>query len=199
YARLDDRLADPVIKQRAKAALLAEADFGIGYLEANAFNLTATHRDMPYHWGLYGSPDAAITLIRADYLTDGDRYLQAALLAANYSAGANPMNTTFMSGLGHQFPLNIHHIDSRRTGQDPPRGVPVYGQYDPKDNLAQDDSVRWPIPWVFDPRNIPAGTDWPANEAYFDVFSNIAHNEFTVHQSQRPSVHVWGYLAARPR
>ncbi|MGF1632990.1 MAG: glycoside hydrolase family 9 protein [Phycisphaerae bacterium] len=200
YARLDDELADPQIKRRAREAIVEAGEASIAYIEGNAFDLAAWRQAMPYHWGLYGSPQGVMMLVRADAVTDDERYLAHAVLGANYSAGANPMNTTFMSGLGQRYPLNIHHLDSRRTAQPVPVGTPSYGHFDPKDELAlASRHMNWGHKWIFNRRNIPEGIEWPANESYFDTYSPVSINEYTVHQSMVPSAYVWGYLAGRPR
>ncbi len=43
----------------------------------------------------------------------------------------------------------------------------------------------------------PPAAQWPATESYYDVFSYVPRNDFTVHQTMLPTAFVWGYLAAR--
>ena len=92
--------------------------------------------------GYYSVPETALGAIlpRAHFLTGKDEYLRAALAAAQFSSGANPMNMTFTTGVGHDYPHQPLHVDSQHAGIDLPEGITVYGM---SDLAVQSDSVDW--------------------------------------------------------
>jgi endoglucanase len=109
----------------------------------------------------------------------------------HYTAGANPMNATMTTGLGHDYPRAPLHVDSRRRGQTAPRGITVYGPHDPTRMPG------WGRTWIAGPTMVPSADDWPASEFHLDVSAWPEMSEYTVHQSLGPTAYHWGYLAAR--
>lgn len=103
--------------------------------QENAFNVTCQTRYPPVIGvvGYYSVPETTtgFVLPRARHLTGKENYLSVALAAAQYSAGANPMNMTFTIGVGHDHPRRVLHLDSRNAGIEPPDSITVYGQTDP--------------------------------------------------------------------
>jgi hypothetical protein len=85
-------------------------------------------------------------------------------------------------------------LDSRRTGQAAPLGLTVYGNIDTPYFKGQN-WITWPMQFL-EKVCTPSPWDWPAPEAYWDIFIDPAVNEFTV-DIWAPNVYVWGYLAAR--
>ncbi len=198
YARLDDKLADAKLKKTALGAILKEADRCITYSKGNAFGLVSTHKSKPHHMGFYSSPAECVQLVRAHALTGKLEYLKTIVLGTQYCLGANPMNMTFTTGLGHEWPKHPLHIDSRRSGRPAPAGITVYGQFDLELPMhKQGDYFNWPIKWFLARACTPTAWAWPSTEAYHDIFGWPAVNEYTIHQTLGPSSYVWGYLAAR--
>jgi len=197
YALLDNELADPLWQDTARAALLAVAEFCMTYARGNAYNLTAPVQTMPHHMGFYSSPKWAVPLVRGYVLSTNAAYLAAIVAACQYSAGANPMNQTYCTGLGHAWP-NVFHIDSRVSGQPQPAGIIPYGQYDLVIDMHRNNNgFTWPYVWFFSKQCTPDGWIWPATEGYFDTGSVPSIDEYTPQQTMAPTVYVWGFLAAR--
>lgn len=190
YSRLPADQVDAALQAELRATLIAEADAAVETGQTTAFGWTKVHPSTPVGWGDgLGAPKAR-TLLRAHALTGGDRYLSAALLACQFSAGANPDNMTYTTGLGHKSPQNPLVIDQRITGGVLP-GLTLYGPID-NDFYGSD--------WFFDVLDtvaVPPARQWPAVETYFDIFYVPNINEFTVMQSMGDAAYAWGYLAGR--
>ena len=136
-----------------------------------------------------------MSLLRAYHLTHDAKYLTGAVQTCLFSAGANPSNLVYTSGLGAnpvRHPLNL---DSRFSGQPAPAGLTPYGNVD----LARWDQtwITWPITYFFGSLSQPNPREWPTTEAYFDVFFMPGLDEFTMDQTMGPNAFVWGCLAAR--
>lgn len=197
YARLGRGLGDPALKRAARAAVIAAADDTVAYARDNAFGLASSSHDRPITHCCYSVPQA-MECVRAHALTGKRVYLEAAIGAAQFSAGANPMNMTYTTGLGHAWPRHPMHIDSRRSGQPVPAGITVYGQGDNEYFRAHGSHYYlWMIRWFLDKACTPSAYVWPPVESYFDVNQPPSSTEYTPQQTMGPASYVWGYLAAR--
>ncbi|MEM0980514.1 MAG: glycoside hydrolase family 9 protein, partial [Cyanobacteria bacterium P01_H01_bin.58] len=176
------------VQANARAALLQEADTQISWLENTGFKWNK-HAWAPLGYGSLGAPDAD-TLIRAHQLTGEEQYLEAAILATQFAAGANPDNMVYTTGLGHRSPQDPLVVDARATGNEPPPGITVYGPLD-----LQAYGWQWGL-GLFDETLSPDPFRWPTTEAYFDAYFYIPATEFTVQQTIAPTAYTWGYLAA---
>ncbi|HBB31970.1 MAG TPA: hypothetical protein DDZ80_04580 [Cyanobacteria bacterium UBA8803] len=191
YARTQQSNVDSTVKANAINALLQEADEAISLGANTAFKWTKMHPMHPIGWGTGLGAPKAVTLLRAHVLTNKVDYLQASVLACQFSAGANPDNLIFTTGLGHQSPQHPLLLDQRVMGQPPLPGITVYG---PLDFVQFSD--YWTIDLLKDVTS-PNPSKWPTAEAYFDIFLSPAITEFTVWQTMGPTAYAWGYLAAR--
>jgi endoglucanase len=132
-------------------------------------------------------------------LAEQNQYLRGAIAAAQFSAGANPENLAYTTGLvadeaESPLPLTPQHplvIDQRVQGKAPPPGITVYGPLD-----AQKFGTYWGLR-ALQPMVFPALSRWPTAESYLDVFLLPAVTEFTLPQTIGPTAYTWGYLAAR--
>lgn len=190
YSRLPADQVDAARQAELKATLVAEAEAAVTTGETTAFGWTKQLPSTPVGWGDgLGAPKAR-TLLRAHALTGGDRYLNAALLASQFSVGANPDNMTYTTGLGPRSPRNPLIVDQRITGDLLP-GITLYGPID-TDFYGNE--------WFFDVLAsvaVPPARQWPSVETYFDIYFVPNINEFTVMQSMADAAYVWGYLAGR--
>ncbi|MGA3095076.1 MAG: glycoside hydrolase family 9 protein [Bryobacteraceae bacterium] len=190
YARLEDSLADAAIRKLAVETIMQRADEAVKLSKGSAFGFTTAGRSLS--WGALTVP-ADTALVRAHVLTGRPEYLETILRSALYSAGANPLNMTMTTGLGHDWPRHLLHEDSRHFGQPAPVGITIYGPSDPG---AANDNNAWGFKRL-QTECTPPVLQWPAMEAYFDVYQWAEQNEFTVNQTMGPSSYVWGYLGAR--
>ncbi len=148
YAMLPDRLADRNLQKKAVAWFEQAARDSLEFAQANAFNMACRIPELPLiaYVAYYSVPETSLGAIlpRAHFLTGKKEYLRGALAAAQFSAGANPMNMTFTTGVGHCYPLHPLHVDSQHAGIDPPAGITVYGMGDPS---IANGSVDWVHTW----------------------------------------------------
>jgi endoglucanase len=189
YSRLDAGQADPAIRSKAEQMVLRSADDALRFADGNVFRIAKVNAAPRAYGGFYTVPaDRAVA--RAHALTGKAVYLEALIRSSQFSAGANPMNMTMTTGLGHDYPRNPLHVDTRSTGQPAPSGITVYG---PLDLGASMESVLDRL----QKECVPPALEWPVTETYFDVWTWVPVNEYTVHETMGPTSYVWGYLAAR--
>jgi endoglucanase len=185
---LTTRTTNAGIKQNAFNALVREADEFLKVGANTGFRWTKAPYDYP-GWSMFTRTNAEV-LLRAYHLTRDAKYLESAVLANQFTTGANPLNLSFTTGLGYHTPEHILHFDSRRTARLPPPGITVYGPAYVGDVGNHGTAYRDLIH--------PSLSNWPTLEAYFDVVYNPATNEFTIEEPMSQVAWVWGYLMARP-
>jgi endoglucanase len=193
YARLPKGLGEAAFVAEAAREVAAGGERAVEFSRNNAFGLATAHlRPGPY--GAFYTVPADPQLVRAHALTKRPEFLEAIIRGAQYSAGANPINMTMTSDVGHDSPRNMLHEDMKHSGQPMPAGVTVYGPYD----LAMvGPGEKWVMP-MLEKQCTPPPREWPAAEAYFDIYIWASMTEYTVMQTLGPTAYVWGYLAKRP-
>ncbi|WP_052050148.1 glycoside hydrolase family 9 protein [Leptolyngbya sp. KIOST-1] len=190
YGSMPADQVDADLQTDLQAELLAEADAAMATGQTTAFGWAKSHPYAPVGWGNgLGAPKAR-TLLRAHALTGQDRYLNAALLACQFSAGANPDNMTYTTGLGHKSPQHPLIVDQRITGDLLP-GITLYG---PIDTGFYGDEWHF---GVLESVTVPPARQWPSVETYLDIYFVPSINEFTVMQSMADAAYAWGYLTGR--
>ena len=191
YAQLPADQTRTDVQINARLALLTEASGSLELSESTGFAWTRMEPWRPMGWGGGMGNPKLTTLLRAHALTQDEKYLKAALRAGQFSVGANPLNMTFTTGVGHRYPQHPLIIDQRILGQPAAPGITVYGPIDLA-FFGDEWSVGEIAPQVY-----PKISNWPATEAYFDMYLFPASTEFTVHQTMAPLTYAWGYFAAR--
>ncbi len=187
----------PELIEAAKTKVIKNAESSLAFGKRNAFGIhtQAEHLPMMGYTGFFSVPETITgpLLPRAYLLTGDQRFLRGALHAAHFSAGANPLNKTFTTGVGHDFPRHPLHIDSRMSGRPAPDGITIYGPSDPAGDFGFNEWVhRWHLGGMH-----PPSRTWPAAEWCVDMFLWPAMSEYTVHQTFRPTAYAWGFLASR--
>lgn len=191
YATMQRAGMDAKVKANCRTAILRAADVSAQVSAHTGFGWAKTlDQWQPVSWGLLGFPQA-VPLVRAHRLTGEAKYLAAAVRAAQYAAGANPMNLCMTTGVGLQWPQNPLVVDARVSHQPPPPGITVFGPRDTRNTANQ--FLLKPLRSTFR----PPPEEWPTTEAYFDIYLYPETNEFTVNGTMGPNAYVWGYLAAR--
>lgn len=193
YATLPEGIGDEEIKKACRDSIIASAERAVDFGGKTAFRLTTGDPQMtrtgPYS-SFYTIPHN-VELIRAHYLTGDERYLAAAIDAAQFAAGANPTNLCYTTGIGPRCPENVLHHDSRITGQPAPDGITVFGPH----------GWSWPngemIRMLREGNIYPGAFVWPGAESYLDTYRYPCQTEYTVQESIGPNAYQWGYLAAR--
>ncbi|MEM7698768.1 MAG: hypothetical protein AAF236_10225, partial [Verrucomicrobiota bacterium] len=203
YAMVTESEANADLREAALELIRKKADEAVSFSSKNGFNLAmADHLYLPMMgyasiWSVPGSGNPN-PLVRAHYHLGEERFLAALIGSALYSAGANPMNRIYTTGLGplERQPSRPLHLDYRRSGQAVPEGISVYGQSDPAMNYGFDAFAHQ---WYLNRFGGVDSKQWPTAEAYIDLGMWPAMNEYTVAQNLGPTAFVWGYLAARGR
>lgn len=180
----------PSIKNRCINALLNEARMLMDAQKKTAFRW-AQNPWRPAIAGTFTIPDCK-NIIRAHVLTRKREYIESIILATQAGLGANPLNICYTTGLGHKYPKNVMHIDSRVTNQPPPPGITVFG---PLDFTAFDQSETY----YFKEANrycYPELKYWPTIENFLDIYWFPAMCEFSL-ENVAPNIFTWGYLTIR--
>ncbi|MHC4324219.1 MAG: glycoside hydrolase family 9 protein, partial [Planctomycetota bacterium] len=177
--------ADKQLQEFCRQAILKEAHDRQRTQSRTAFRWTKNDWAPP---NTTLSVSDAISVIRAHRITGDEKYLRAIVLSCQAGLGANPLNLCYTTHLGHRWPRNPLHLDSRHTGQQPPEGITVFGPIDPTSN----DTFMRPI---IRPHCHPSPEKWPIMEAYWDVFWYPIMCEFTVQRPMAQNAYTWGYLA----
>lgn len=195
YATLPEGLGDEQTKRACRDAILRAAGTAIETGKKLPFDLTSDKPATEHvrAWGRFCTIPRNTQLIRAHFLTGDEKYLSAAISAANFAAGMNPDNLCYTTGVGQRSPEHILHHDSRMTGQKPPVGITVMGPQcfnypdDALPRLLRSDFL-WPGAYV-----------WPSLEGYLDIYRHPCVTEYTVQANIGPNAYQWGYFAARGR
>ena len=116
YCLLPPTLSDPALHATAVSAFERRARASLDYAAGNAYNLTSADRGKPMFNAFYSTP-GGVDLARAHRLTGRPEYLAGALAACQFSAGCNPNNLVYTSGLGANPMRHPLHVDSRLSGQ----------------------------------------------------------------------------------
>jgi endoglucanase len=194
YARTDRPGMDQRVKENCRKALLREAEDRAASVDRTGFRW-AKHPYGPVVFGAASSPDACVNLVRAHVLSHNPRHLRALVLACQAGAGANPVNICYTTGLGSKCPQHPLQIDYRVTHQAPPSGLTVGG---PMDNSLE--GLKDPFIGAFAGSVLfPPLKQWPALEAFWDVFWDPIVCEYTIQKPMAANAYVWGYLAAREK
>ncbi|MCC5843990.1 MAG: glycoside hydrolase family 9 protein [Verrucomicrobia bacterium] len=199
YATLEEGLGDAALRQAAHDAVLRLGEIALTFQAGNSYHLATDAPNLPLmgYVGYFSVPGMITPILpRAHFLSGEERFLAATVAAANFSAGVNPNNMTYTTGVGLRWPNNPLHIDSRYTAQPAPAGITVYGQSDPQENYGFNE---WVHTWQLADSTVPPSREWPTAEGYFDIFLWPAQSEYTIHQTLGPTAYHWGYLAGRGR
>ncbi|MGK7913472.1 MAG: glycoside hydrolase family 9 protein, partial [Synechococcus sp.] len=211
YARAPQQLVDTSVRKNAIDAVLRAGDNSLaiqngGVVKFANFQKQGTESGTAFKWTKSKSPWDPLTpgrlatpqvdsLLQAYVLTEDNKYLDGAVLGSQFSAGANPMNTVFTTGLvdagiAHREPNNPYVINTRFSGQEAPAGITVYGPLDPNFGFYQQQRN------LYGQNTYPRPNQFPAYENYHDNYWSFEHNEYTITQSIAPTAYTWGFLAA---
>ncbi len=191
YCQLDPARVDAAVRTNACNAILREASRCVQQSQRTGFNWTKLDPWEPVGFGKLTVPQA-VTLVRAHLLTGDPEFLRAILASCQTGTGANPPGISYTAGIGYRQPHHPLVVDQRRTNQDPPEGITVYGPFDMETFAPGHWAVRLMAPALY-----PAADRWPTMSAYFDIFLFPEVTEFTVMQTLGPTAYVFGYLAVR--
>ncbi len=191
YFNTNRKGIDKNMQQKCKSAIIEDAEKLIEAQNKTAFKW-AQDPWRPAYAGTFTRPDCK-NIIRAHALSGKNHYLKAIVLASQAGVGANPLNLCYTSGVGHESPLHIMHIDSRITNQPPPPGITVLGPLNPV-AVGGYDTYENKLAGRF---CYPEFKKWPIIENYFDIYWHAFMCEYTLDRNIAPNAYTWGYLAQR--
>ena len=178
--------ANIIESYRASGASLQNA------IRTTKFGFGLEHPSIPLIWGFgIGGTPHAMGLLRA-YLVTGDRsFLETSIGVASTSLGANPLNQSYITGIGDNPPKNPRIVDTLDGPIPVVSGTPVYGAH------LLEPGTDWVRQYFLEPQQTkPLGASLPYLYSYFDLPNVGAMSEFTIQQSHGPSIWVFGILAA---
>jgi endoglucanase len=207
YARAPEELwsAGRSLKRQAVEMLIGWADAEIAHSRSNGFEIcTGRTSRQPLNSGnsqqsLLSTPGGGggVNMARVAYLTKAPRHIAAVVQSCNYCFGANPMNFSYMAGVGwnsYRFPFKVDRRGGRLApGQ--PRGYIPFG--------FQAWASWWAIAWVNGkwnpdgPRMFPDFEQWPFQERFLDWSLDPCMNECVVDVNQLAAAYNTGFLMAR--
>ncbi len=119
---------------------------------------------------------------------------------ADYFLGTNPLNMTWITGLGPRHPTGPFHLDWSASGApSPPAGIIPYGPVaTARDWMAQPPEGPWSSNWPNSDLHPADIEQWPGHERWFDQRTGISSCEYTVHQTTVVAAVVYGSLLEQP-
>ncbi len=193
YTQVDPTLTEPDVAQRARDALLLHADALLESQRSTAFAWTLEHPGIPPIWGLGPSTPHATSLLRAFVVSGDTRYRTAAVRNASFSLGGNPLDTSFVVGLGEHSARYPLILDAQHSGLPVWPGTVLYGIHD----LTFSDVDDWVDTYYLTPwGTTPPPANTPLLWSWYDAGGFPMMNEFTVGQSLTAAVWTFGMLAA---
>ena len=192
YLLINDRSVDEKITSQGKRGIIQLADDLLAGAEEVAFYALRTKDEEMRRIVTMRSKVLPITI--AHKISNDNKYLDALAKTMQYTMGANPMNRTYISGLGERAFMPYHH-DWEGDNLHIPAGIPNFGP------MTQDeDSWGWAGIWairaVEDAGLYPTKLiDWPFVEKCFNQMWIAPTNEFTVRSPMGEHLMLTGYLA----
>ena len=173
--------------RRTADSLLAAADTSL-------YRFSMDDPNVPLVWGLGPSTPKTMVLIRAYILFSDQKYWAQAARAGGYALGANPLNMSFVTGLGQNNPKHPLVVDQRDGGLPVWPGIPVYGTQQVTEGKQGE---GWFPQYYLGPAGTkPGANDTPTLWSWYDLPVFAAHNEYTLYQSHATALFAFGSLAA---
>lgn len=112
---------------------------------------------------------------------------------ADWVLGTNPLNMTWITGVGPRHPNQVFDLDVWYNGKGVPHpGIIPYGPWRQQKEHGQG---PWDTDWPNDSVH-PAIAAWPGGERWFDNRNCPMSSEFTIHQNICYAAAVFGWLCA---
>ena len=126
-------------------------------------------------------------------LTLAKNYKTCIQNTADYFLGNNPLNTTWITGLGLRRPERVFHLDSWYNGKDEMApGITPYGPW--RKESYETGQGPWEMAWAFKSIYPTTVTTWPGHERWFGNTTSPMNAEFTIHQNTILNAVVHGFL-----
>lgn len=134
----------------------------------------------------------AYALLKASQPAKAANYLKYLYTTVDYFLGTNPLNMTWITGLGERSPYGVLHLDSWATGNGVVKpGIVPYGPWRREAySVMGPFDLHWPEQYVHPPID-----DWPGHERWFEQRYAPLTTEFTINQNSVNAAAVYGALS----
>jgi endoglucanase len=167
------------MREDAKISILFQADRLLKTAEEASYGISMARGH--YYWGSNGvAANQGMILLNAFYLTGEDKYLWAAQGILDYLLGRNPLDISYVTGVGHVWPKNPHHRPSARDEVDEPVPGMIVGGPNPNNRTS-------------DACSPPLGA--PPAMSFVDVYCNYSTNEIAINWNA-PFAYLVGAISA---
>jgi endoglucanase len=198
FASMPDSLpADNDLVTRFRGAVLATADLFAATADTRACRFGGDFY-MPMLMGQSTTPIVfevimGYKLAKAEDQARAGAYLSCLYTTSDYFLGCNPLNTTWITGLGIRQPNRVFHMDSWYNGKtEMAPGITPYGPW--RDESWATGMGAWDLKWPHKTL-YPAGiSSWPGHERWFGNYTCPLNAEFTVHQNTILNAATFGFL-----
>ena len=194
YLRTDQRTRNEAVVTNAKESFRRTADSIVAAADTSRYRFGLDDPNVSLVWGLGPSTPKTTALIRAFVLFGDQKYWVQAARNGSYSLGANPLNTSFITGLGQINPRHPLVVDQGSGGLPVWPGIPVYGTH--KVTEGKPGEGWFPQYFLAPAGTTPSVNDTPALWSWYDLPVFAAQNEYTLYQSHAAALFAFGALAA---
>ncbi len=133
-------------------------------------------------------------LIRESNPSKAAEYLKYLYTTVDYFLGTNPLQMTWISGLGEKSPYGLLHLDSWASGDGGEymkSGIVPYGPWKRDEpSIITSSHHHWPNQWIYPDINV-----WPGHERWFEQRYAALGPEYTIHQNNVTAAAIYGALA----
>ena len=199
YALAGGAAADPSLYENVRAAVINTADENGIRTSAKRALRWGGDFGFPMLVGQQTTPmvmEVAVgyTLTKKADPERARKYLATLYATCDYFLGSNPLNMTWVTGLGPRSPKNVFHMDAWYNGKG--RVHPGIIPYGPWKKSSEFGNGPWSSDWA-NKTIYPAGIDnWPGAERWFENRCSPMSSEFTIHQNTAPAAAIFGFLCA---
>ncbi|MFW5773957.1 MAG: glycoside hydrolase family 9 protein [Tangfeifania sp.] len=193
YLLMNETIADAELLKEAKNAVLQLADELVAGANENTYFIFKEKWDDLNRMVL--PRGCVLPVVTALHVSGDKKYAHALSSTIQYTMGANPMNRSYISGLGERWYIPYHH-DWNVANMPVPVGIPQFGPA-----VQTEDKWGWAGPWAA--KRIEGSglypnvlTNWPFAEKAFNNVWIGPVNECTVRHPMGEILMLSGYLAA---
>ncbi|MBC8453654.1 glycoside hydrolase family 9 protein [PVC group bacterium] len=162
------------------------------WIDSNPYRATFPRfRDTQIAWGGSDLTNPNRCLLINYIITKDPKYLNAAIVNADFMFGANPMGMSWTTGIGSVYPISIQHAPSEYDGiADPVPGITIYGIssgpvfYKFRENVWSSPQGKEKISFIGEKnKKRPLWRRYMSHPSY-----NTVRCEFTIHETMASTI-----------
>ncbi len=194
YLLMEERNVDASLREEIEKAFIILAEDLLDGAAQNTYSILKPSQHVLNRMATLGNK--ILPVLMAHVITEDAKYLDALVSTVQYTFGANPMNRSYVSGLGDRWYEPFHH-DWAGNHMPMPAGIPNFGP-------VTQTETSWGWRGVSSIKSTEATglypsilTSWPHAEKCFNGTWMPPVNEFTVSSPMGELLLLSGYLAAQ--